>query len=210
MKHVSLKNGFTLVELLISIGIFSVFIVIVSGVFGRFVEVQRHSIEQGVLILEVQSIVEAFIKEARTAYGSTYIVNNVTGNRIAFRNQTGACVGYKIGTVVANGISRKAFQRAEDTAGATVNCTVAALEGLEGVVFTPLSSNAIEITDIYFDTSISNASCPLGSTCPPDDKKLDNQGVITFVITAKSTKGNIPPLTVQNTVTSRQVKPYEE
>lgn len=191
MKHFYKKNqhGFTLIELLISIGIFSVFIIIVGGVFGKFMEVQRHSIAQGTLILEVQSVMEAFTKEARTAFGSTYWTNN--GKQVAFRNQTGACVAYRL-----NG-ARGTFERAEDSQNKSGDCR---LNTFSSNSFVPLSSNAIKISDVFFDVNVSDSD---GSSF-----QLKNQGFITLVLTASTTKGTVLPITVQNTVTSRQVKRY--
>ncbi|MDA1169188.1 MAG: type II secretion system protein [bacterium] len=187
MNKLSPLRGFTLIELLISIGIFSVFLVIVGGVFGRFVEVQRHSIEQGTIILEVQGVVETFIKEARTAYGSTYRSDD-NGKKVAFNNQAGVCVSYQL--------RNDALERAEGRSNSQGTCDFIDSD------YAPLTSKSVKIYDVFFYAN--------PSLYDPDFT-LHNQGVITLVLSAKSRKsqGSIPPLTVQNTVTSRQVRAYE-
>jgi prepilin-type N-terminal cleavage/methylation domain-containing protein len=201
MKTTPHNTGFTLIELLISIGIFAVFLVIVSGVFGRFVEVQRHSIEQGALILEVQTVMEAFVKEARTGFGSEYF-QSASGHEISFRNQSGDCVSYRLGSRRENGVDRGVVERAEIPEDAISDCRFDDPE-FDNATFVPLSSSGLDVTDLYFESIRSTTVGGGGSIT------LEKQGVVTIVITAKSKKGTIPALTVQNTVTSRQVKPYE-
>lgn len=190
MKHSSASKGFTLIELLIAIGIFSIFIVIITGVFSRFVEVERHSIAQGALILDVQSAVESFIKEARTGYGSTYWT--LDGKQVAFRNQSGVCVGYRVNTA---GV----FERAEDPGSeGSAECTNGSFQG---VPFTALTGNGTKISEIFFDTTPSEFD--------QTTFVLENQGVITLSLTATPTKSKILPIRIQNTVTSRQTKAYD-
>jgi prepilin-type N-terminal cleavage/methylation domain-containing protein len=190
MKHVSSSKGFTLIELIISIAIFAIFLIVMAGVFTSFVKVQRHSIAQGAVILDLRSAVESFIKEARTGYGSTYNANGRT--EIAFRNQTGACVSYRV--------YRGAFQRAENPSNLSGNCRTGQFAD---TVYVPLTSTETQITDIFFDTTISDYT---RSTLA-----LKNQGVITLSITARSAKvKTLPVIQMENTITSRQVGAYNE
>ncbi len=188
MKYSSSK-GFTLIELLIAIGIFSIVIVIITGVFGRFMEVERHSIAQGALILDVQSAVESFIKEARTGYGSTYKTEN--GTQVSFRNQSGACVSYRV--------NQEVFERAE-AAGNTMGSCDASSFG--SGAYTALTGSNTKITNVFFDPTISayNASTFV----------LANQGVITLSLIASPKKNTILPISIQNTVASRQTKAYDK
>ncbi|MEK7499305.1 MAG: prepilin-type N-terminal cleavage/methylation domain-containing protein [Patescibacteria group bacterium] len=187
-------GGFTLIELLIAIAIFSVVLIIITGVFSRFVAVQRHSIEQGTLILETQSVMETFIKEARTAYGSTYSSSNA-GREVTFNNQSGTCVSYRVNDTT------DVFERAENPVNPKATC---ALSGFSDGQYAPLASKSITFSNVFFDA---NPSIPVGSTL-----ELQNQGVITLVLTATSEKSktDVLPLTLQNTVASRQTRAYEE
>ncbi len=183
-SHKNIRKGFTLIELLVAIGIFSIFIVIMTGVFSNFIEVERHSIEQGALILEMQSVIESFVKEARTSYGSTFDVTP-NGDQIFFRNQQSGCVSYRLAT------SR--FERAEDPGNRTGSCDGNSFNNDD---FTRLSSNNVEISDVLFVIEISDVD---------GNDDLKNQGFITLVMTGNSTKDGIAPITIQNSATSRQV-----
>lgn len=190
MKHPSSSQGFTLIELMTAIALFSIFIIIMAGVFSRFVQVERHSIAQGSLILDLQSAVESFVKEARTGYGSTYRTEN--GKQVAFRNQAGICVVYRVNT---SGV----FERAENAGNTSGACDSSLFASSS---YRPLTSKDTNITDVLFDTTLSQFD--------ESTLALENQGVITLTFTANSLKGNIPPIRIQNTVTSRQVAAYEE
>ncbi len=178
------KQGFTLIELLIAMGIFAVFITIITGVFTNFIQVQRHAIAQGQLISDMTSALEAFIKEARTGYGSTYTAD---GDAIAFVNQNKNCITFRV-------IEEK-FQRAD--AGGQDECSP---EDVSSGRFTPLTSNTTEITGLTFDSVRAET----------ENGILLNQGVITITLEATSTKDGIPPISIQNSVTSRQMEPYEQ
>ncbi len=182
--------AFTLIELLIAIAIFSVVLIIITGVFSRFIQVQRHSIEQGTLILEMQAGIETFIKEARTAYGSTYRADN-DGTQVSFINQSGVCVSYRLHDGV--------FERAEKNSSGNA-CDSA--DFLTDSQFAPLASKSITFTNVFFDAHPAD--------CCNNSGELESQGVITLVLTAISEKSktDVLPLTVQNTVTSRQMRVY--
>lgn len=186
--------GFTLIELLIAIGIFAIFITIITGIFTNFMQVQRHAIAQGQLISDITSSLESFIKEARTGYGSTY---NSNGSNIAFVNQNGNCVAYRSKEIAAD--KRNEFQRAERL-GAE-NCTPESFAA-EEYRFTPITSNVTSITVLTFAPTIALDG--------NNDGILDNQGVIKITLTATSKKDGIPPITIQNSVTSRQMEPYAQ
>lgn len=194
MNH-SYSKGFTLIELMIAIGIFSVFLIILAGVFSRFIEVERHGIAQGSLILDVQSAMESFIKEARTGYGSTYRTEN--GKQVAFRNQAGVCVSYRLSEVIEGTKKRGIFERAQALGNTSGECSGASFGGAQ---FTVLTSNTTNISSLFFDTT--------PSAYNPTTFALQNQGVITLSITATPTKADIPPIVIQNTVTSRQTRAY--
>ncbi len=190
--HIPTNRGFTLIELMIAIGIFSIFLLIITGVFTKFVQTERHNIVQGSLVLDLQSAMESFIKEARTGYGSTYDMT-LGGRGVAFRNQSGACVSYRLDAADGE------FGRAEDFGNLEGDCNQATFRNIS---FTPLTGNGTRITDVFFDVTPSVK----GST----PYSIKNQGVITLTLKANSTKPGVLPLEIQNTVTSRQVRSYDE
>jgi prepilin-type N-terminal cleavage/methylation domain-containing protein len=184
------KKGFTMIELLVAIGIFGIFLVIVSGVFSRFMLVERHGIAEGQLISDLRSGMESFIKEARTGYGSTYQVSgSVTNNEAVFRNQSGYCVAYRVST---SGV----FERGEVAAVGT-DCTVNLFTNTS---FSPLTGSQTKISEIHFNTVLPTVA----------GGKLIRQGVMTVSITASSTVSDILPIQLQNTVTSRQMSVYAQ
>lgn len=179
--------GFTMIELLVAIGIFGVLLIIVSGIFSRFMLIERHGIAEGQLISDLRSGMESFTKEARTAYGSTYNVTS-SGNEIAFRNQAGECVSYRV--------NNRVLQRA-----AVGNIGSDCIAGsLNDALFSPLTGTQTNISSIHFNPIIANTA---GS-------KLLNQGVVTVSITASSSTSDIIPIQLQNTITSRQMSPYAQ
>ncbi len=181
--------GFTLIELMISIGIFAVFLAIITGVFSRFVESQRHNIAQSALIADVQSGLESFAKEVRTGYGSTYFVfDDASG--IAFINQAGVCVIYR----VENGVLERA-ETEEDASGCSQDASV-------GATFVPLTSNqtVMHIKEDKLGISVDVAE--------EDGGRLANQGSVTISITARSARSDVAPVSVRRTITSRQFAAY--
>ncbi|HLC49422.1 MAG TPA: prepilin-type N-terminal cleavage/methylation domain-containing protein [Candidatus Andersenbacteria bacterium] len=185
------SRGFTLIELIIAIGIFSIFLIVYAGVFSRFIETQRHGIAQGALILDVQSAMEAFIKEARTAYGSTYDVTQ-DGKQVMFRNQSTACVSYR---VTRAGI----FERGEAVSDPNGACPI---DKFNGVLFAPITSTSTIISDVLFDITPSDFDS--------NTLVLGNQGVITLTMTVAPINSGVLPISIQNTVTSRQILAYDE
>lgn len=188
-----MKKGFTLIELMIAMGIFAAFIVIITGVFGRFVQVQRHSIAQGQVVVDLQSALESFIKEARTAYGSTYYPNG-NGSMVAFRNQERECVAYRLGNT-------KLLERAVATISPYDSCSP---DVFNAETFTPITGTQTEITPV--DGS------PIFDVFPAQvdgaGEKLLRQGVIVVHMTVSSKDATILPLSIENSVTSRQTSPY--
>ena len=163
--------AFTLIELLIAMGIFAVFITIITGVFTNFIQVQRHAIAQGQLISDMRSAMEAFIKEARTGYGSTYAAE---GDAVVFVNQNNDCITFR----VIDGQFKRADAGEQDVCSA---------EDSDSNRFSPITSKATEIIGLEFSI--------------PVDR------VITIKLTATSKKDGIPPISIQNSITSRQMEP---
>src|SRR3989344_5353947 len=82
-------TGFTLIEMLVAISIFSIVLLIMLGIFSRFVTTQRRGIGEFRLQEDLRLAIELFNREARTSYGSTLVHD---GPAVLFRNQNGHCV----------------------------------------------------------------------------------------------------------------------
>lgn len=87
-------RGFTLIELVVAIGIFAVMLLVIVGVFSRFMTIQRRDIGEQHLQEDLRLALELFNKEARTGYGNTYPEG--LHNEIVFRNQNNVCVKYRL------------------------------------------------------------------------------------------------------------------
>lgn len=186
------SNGFTLIELLVAIGLFAIFTVIVTGIFTNFMRVERHSIAQGQLISDITSVLESFIKEARTGYGSTYASS---GNEVTFINQNGNCVSYRTKEKREEAKQRYEIQRAEQEGGN--NCSPGELAEQR---FAPITGNTISVTHLQFDATPSEQ----------EGGVIKTQGIITVRLTVQSARSAIPPVSIQNSVTSRQTVPYAQ
>lgn len=184
------SKGYTLIELLVAIGIFSVVVTIVAGLTTRLVFVERRDIGQQALEEDVRFALEVFSREARLAYASTYALNDDTGESVVMRNQNGNCVNYRLN-------ENRALERSEvETAG--VDCLGANF----GSLYAPLTSSRMQFESLRFDvpSSVYNQA----------DARLDRQGFITVTLKARAGNASVPPLELQTTVTSRQVQAYEE
>lgn len=173
-------KGFTLIEIMMAMAILVIMLTLSVNIFSRFVSNERREIAERSLQEDIRFALELFMREARTGYASTYLpVNGDDG--IVFRNQNGTCVKYYLtGTSLSRAIATGA--------GCDNDTSFGAAEAITG--------NTTEITRLDF-------KMPTGVS---DTEGLLRQGFVTVVIEAKSKNSNIPPLQLQTTVTSRQVK----
>lgn len=182
MKVHTHQSGATLIELLITISIFTILLIMISGIFSRFVTMERRDISERALQEDIRLALELFVREARTAYGSTYaLFPSSAGDMIVFRNQNGTCVAYKLGD--------DAFQRAE--------------------LFTSDPCDVVSYTDFNSLTSQKTILETVRFLLPEgivSGGQLSHQGFITLSIRARSHVSSIPPLELQTTITSRQIQ----
>ena len=231
------QRGFTLIELIVAAGIFSVFIIVIVGLFGQFVFTQRRDVAEQDLLEDLRLSLETFNREARTAYGDTFLSARPDGTSVIFRNQNGACVNYRL--------QDRRLERAEG-GSPSGQCTTGTFQG-SGAVYTPLTGSGIVLTRAFFDVQPSEVGEPL--TCEGDltaeqkeergckssgdessDEKeqqggdeddktaeekeeelgdvLRSQGFITVVLEAEAEGQTLIPVRVQSTVASRQVIPF--
>lgn len=177
------RRGFTLLELLVAAGIFSLVVLIMSTVYTHFVGNQRRQINEQAVRQDLRFALELLQREARTGYASTYGLTDGTGQRIAWRNQNGRCVNYWL-------------------EGGRLMRSQSAAAGACGVVSTgaaSLTTARTMINYLRFD--------PV--TAPTEDGLLAGQGFITIIIQASSRQQPTSPIHLQTTVTSRQLQPYE-
>ena len=181
--HNSIR-GFTLIELVVAIGIFTTAVTLASGVFGHFVGTQRRDIAEQKLLEDVRFAMEIMERELRTGYGDTYAIN-ASGSSLEFRNQERDCVRFEL--------DDGAITRAQGSGGA---CNFTASSGER------ITSKDVVIDDLRFD--------PIGSGVVVEDDKLIRQGFVTIILNAKSSKNNsLPSFPIQSTVASKQQLLFE-
>lgn len=177
-----MKKGFTLIELMIAMGILVILLALSVTVFSRFVNHERREISERSLQEDIRFALGLFMREARTAYASTYV--NTDDGGIVFQNQNGRCVKYRRST-------QNSWERSDITTSGTCDSNTVFTN------FDSLTSSTTKITRLDFKM-------------PPDVSVtpgvLSRQGFVTVVITAASATSAIPALELQTTVTARQVK----
>lgn len=85
------QSGLTLIEIVIAVGIFTLLVGTVAGVFATFARGQRSGLEQATLLGDAQTFLELLEREVRTGYGNTF---SGSGSTFAFKNQEGLPVTY--------------------------------------------------------------------------------------------------------------------
>ena len=178
------QRGFTLIEMMVAISIFSVMLLMLVGIFTRFISIQRQDVGEFRLQEDLRLAFELFNREARLSYGNTFNAQNDT---VVFRNQTGACVTYRF--------ADEKFQRAEDDAITGVSCPVIFNDRL----FEDLHSRQTVFQDMQFTVVPARLS--------GDGTKLESQGLVTISARIHS-RGDSKEVPVQNSVSSRQIIPF--
>lgn len=199
MKPFTLKAGFTLIELLVAVAIFSIVLLITSGIFTRYVFTQRRDIGEQRLQEDVRLAFELFNREARTAFGDTFTAGS-EGDSVTFRNQNRQCVWYGV------------FAADAPTQEQTPRLRLARVEA-ENVDLTEDCSNL----DLYAAGDLEPITAPvthissLSFEIRPavvDGEQLVSQGFITVVSSVNAAAKPGESMHVQSTVTSRQTRPY--
>jgi type II secretory pathway pseudopilin PulG len=176
------QDGYTIIETVVALGVFSLMLLIVGGLFSQFILTQRRDIGERILQEQIRFALELFTREARTAYASTFWVSG-TGDQITFRNQNGMCVKFRV--------QSGAWQRSE--VGGSGDC-----ESLIYSSFDAITSNRIRVTNLQFGIPDNITSGGV----------LQEQGFVRVSIQAQTVQHAVPPLHLQSSVTSRQVTPY--
>lgn len=185
-----MKKGFTLIELMMAMAILVILLTLSVTVFSRFVTNERREISERSLQEDIRFALELFMREARTGYASTYRPTADGDNGIIFRNQNQKSTG---GICVVYRLSGNAMQRAEKTVPKDEACDETTSFG----PFESITGSTTHITRLDF-------KMPAGVS---DPGVMLRQGFVTVVIEAGSTTSQLPPLQLETTVTSRQVKP---
>ncbi len=179
-----MRNGFTLIEILVAISIFSIMLLLVVGIFSRFIAVQRRDVGEFRLQEDLRLALEFFNREARIGYGNTYSIDQ---NSFIFRNQNGRCVVYRV--------ANEALQRAEQEITAGTCLLVSSNEQ-----FQSLTSSSTRVNKVLWQVVPAIVSA--------DGLRLESQGIVSLSVQAESKAKQGSSIAGQDTVTSRQFIPY--
>lgn len=180
------RTGFTVIELLVALGIFTVALLVLFGTYGNVVTRQREALAQQELQENLRYALEQLAREIRTGYGTTYTLVAGSVEALAFRNQRLECVRYDL----QNGQLRRSVNGDQ-----TVDCEAASSYG-QGI---SLTSPELDVARLYFEPHLAQEGTA---------GELAEQGFVTWWLRAAAAGDPDRALTVQSTVTSRQTKPY--
>lgn len=85
MKKIFSQKGFTLVEMLVAVGIFALVIAVAGGVFVGFVSKQRVQLRQYALQQDIYNFFDILDREIKTGYGDTF--ESDPNSELSFFNQ---------------------------------------------------------------------------------------------------------------------------
>lgn len=181
-----MNKGFTLIELMIAMGILVVLLLLSVTIFSRFVMNERREIAERSLQEDIRFALELFLREARTGYASTYVNLDDSPTGIVFRNQNQECVAYQL--------RDNALQRA--TASGTCDNRSQSFSNWEA-----LTGRSTRFIELAF-------KMPAGATVSERPGVLNRQGFVTIILKSTSTIGSLPAIELETTITSRQFQPY--
>lgn len=91
--HTKGSAGFTLIELVVALGVFSLLIGAVTGSFVSLARNQRSGLAQTTILGDAETFLELLEREVRTGYGNTFAGGEST---FTFTNQEGNAVTYSL------------------------------------------------------------------------------------------------------------------
>lgn len=89
--------GFTLIELVVAVGVFSLLIGTVAGVFVSLTRGQRAGLAQTTILGDAETFLELLEREVRTGYGNTF--TTPTADEFQFQNQDQEQITYCLGNL---------------------------------------------------------------------------------------------------------------
>jgi len=183
MKKIREQQGFTLIELIVGMTIFSVVVVVISGIFTQTVKFQKIVANRAVAIDNLGLAMEEMVRGIRTAayFDSLESSSPYVGSRIEFKDYDDRTIIYEL------------FQ--EDSQGQKIGQVKKTLQpgGFDSL---PITSSNVNITNLDFFIQGYNQATGgnISSNIPPR---------ITISMTAAGIYSE--PLTLQTTVGARLI-----
>lgn len=187
------NKGFTLLEVVVSIGIFSMVVILAVGALSRSSFQQRIQIGEQAVQEDLRIALEVFSREARLAYGNTFFSDDVSGDPyIILANQYNYCVMYRLDK------DEEVLYRNQGEKAPGTDCA--------GVSFDPANDQPLTNAGVTHVTDMDFRVRPAAWVGVPGTRKdLTSQGYITLVLSAESPRGTGRPFRVQTTIASHQV-----
>jgi prepilin-type N-terminal cleavage/methylation domain-containing protein len=179
------SSGFTLIETVVALGIFSIFTILIVSSFSQYTFSQKRDIGEQELQEDARLALEVINREIRTGFGNTY---SSDGSTLSFINQNGQCAFFTL--------INKALMRAENSPMGS-----ACVQPENFTVYQPLTNPGTEIHALNFIVD--------QATFDNDNPANNQQGLVTTTLTAIARDKPELPLHIQTTITSRQLSAYE-
>lgn len=181
-KH---NKGFTLVELIVAVGVFTTAMLILTTAFISLGRAQTRQKDVQNLQNDVQNLFETIDREIRTGYGETFTSGT---NSLYFRNQDNKCITYWLD---GGKISRS--ENSPDS------CSENKTNGKV------LTSSNDTFSDLSFVINPSGLRTENNNTVTPSVKVLTAQSSVQ--LSFKACRGT-NCMNVRTSITSRQLAPY--
>jgi prepilin-type N-terminal cleavage/methylation domain-containing protein len=97
MTRIYSQKGFTLIEIIVAVAIFTVVMLIAIGAVLNAVDVNKKAQSLNVIANNLNLAVESMVRDLRTGSGYELCQSGVEGACVSFRNKDGANVRYSMG-----------------------------------------------------------------------------------------------------------------
>ena len=209
LRSTDYNRGFTLLEVIVSVGIFSLVLFVATTAYARFVSVERQHIGQQELQEDVRIAMEQFNREVRIGHGDTF--SRLSGNDptgFTFRDNSGTCVLYRLdnGRLIRNVADRTAATQNNpavlaDPRLARRDCSDFGLYGVNDDDELTDPTGAVTVRQLAFYVRRGEVDA--------EGTLLTSRGLVTMAIELEARADPATPIVLNSTVGSNQVLTYE-
>lgn len=207
-KYRTHSRGFTLIELMVAFGIFSILLTVASGSFVRSLRIQRVSLQLMAVNDNMAITLEQMMREMRTGYNFCTKDDNLSSVDASVQAQCAALADDEIQFVTASNVlvryrfKNSAIQKgvgvpAWDPSSPTeVSCTEGEFDAANGVCYRTITADTIKVSAASFRALHNDKE--VSPLYPP-------RIVLSFAITSNDplVEALAGPITIQTTVSAR-------